>query len=131
MSLKKLGLDLANSFMCSFEIKSLFTLDKTIRICANAMYWDELVSPPFPEEVFVELMKSVTRSGTVHLVPTNVPTTKGRNCHGEPIRTSATSLLISTKAIFLYVHQNLGFFFNMLMNFSQFSKKSPTVEFSF
>ena len=46
--------------MCSFDISSLFTnvpLSETIKICA-----DDLNSPPFPEEVFIELMGTATRS---------------------------------------------------------------------
>ena len=53
------------SFMCSFDISSLFTnvpLNETIKICADALYRSELNSPPFPEEVFIELMETATRS---------------------------------------------------------------------
>ena len=53
------------SFMCSFDISSLFTnvpLNETIKICANALYRSELNSPPFPEEVFIELMETATRT---------------------------------------------------------------------
>ena len=53
------------SFMCSFDISSLFTnvpLNKTIKICADALYRRELNSPPFPEEVFIELVETATRS---------------------------------------------------------------------
>ncbi len=63
--IQNLQLDPTKSFMCSFDISSLFTnvpLDETIGICARALYRGELVSPPFPEEVFVELMESATRS---------------------------------------------------------------------
>ena len=48
-------------FLCSFDIKSLFTnvpLDETIRICADALY-DGVTSPfspPFPRKIFIELM---------------------------------------------------------------------------
>ena len=51
--------------MCSFDISSLFTnvpLNETIKICADALYRSELNSPPFPEEVFTELMETATRS---------------------------------------------------------------------
>ena len=53
------------SFMCSFDISSLFTnvpLNETIKICADALYRSELNSPPFPEEVFIELMETATHS---------------------------------------------------------------------
>ena len=51
------------SFICSFDISSLFTnvpLSETIVICA--LYRSELNSLPFPEEVFIELMETATRS---------------------------------------------------------------------
>ena len=51
--------------MCSFDISSLFTnvpLNETIKIYADALYRSELNSPPFPEEVFIELMETATRS---------------------------------------------------------------------
>ena len=47
------------------HISSLFTnvpLNETIKICADALYQGELNSPPFPEEVFIELMETATRS---------------------------------------------------------------------
>ena len=50
--------------MCSFDISSLFTnvpLDETIGICADALYRGDLDCPPFPEEVFIELMQIATR----------------------------------------------------------------------
>ena len=53
------------SFICSFDISSLFTnvpLSDTIKICADALYRSEHKSPPFPEEVFIELMETATRS---------------------------------------------------------------------
>ena len=53
------------SFMCSFDISSLFTnvaLFGTIKICADALYRSELNSPPFPEELFIEVMETATRS---------------------------------------------------------------------
>ena len=52
-----------DSFMCSFDVSSLFTnvpLDETIKICADALY-DNLESQPcIPKEVFVELKHSAT-----------------------------------------------------------------------
>ena len=44
------------SFLCSFDISSLFTnvhLSEIIKICANALNWGEFDSPPFLEEVFL------------------------------------------------------------------------------
>ena len=37
-------------------------MNETIKICADALYRRELNSPPFPEEVFIELMETATRS---------------------------------------------------------------------
>ena len=63
--MQKLNIENETSFMCSFDISSLFTnvpLSETIKICADALYRSELNSPPFPEEVFIELMETATRS---------------------------------------------------------------------
>ena len=50
--------------MCSFDISSLFTnvpLEKTINICADALYCDDSDAQPFiSKAVFIELMKSAT-----------------------------------------------------------------------
>ena len=54
----------AKSFLCSFDISSLFTnvpLDETIDICADALYRRHLDYPPFPEDTFRELMLIATR----------------------------------------------------------------------
>ena len=63
--MKNLNIKNETSFMCSFDISSPFTnvpLSETIIICADALYRSELNSPPFPEEVFIELMETATRS---------------------------------------------------------------------
>ena len=57
-------LEPAKSFLCSFDISSLFTnvpLDETIEICANALYRGHLDCPPLPEDTFRELMLIATR----------------------------------------------------------------------
>ena len=50
--------------MCYFDISSLFTnvpLEKTINICADALYCDDSDAQPFiSKAVFIELMKSAT-----------------------------------------------------------------------
>ena len=54
-----------NVFMCSFGVSSLFTnipLDKTIKICPEALYDESDSQPVIPEDLFVELMKSATSS---------------------------------------------------------------------
>ena len=54
-----------NVFMCSFDMSSLFTnvpLDKTIKICSDALYHDSNLQPLIPKDVFVELTKSATSS---------------------------------------------------------------------
>ena len=55
-----------SQFMVSFDIASLFTyvpLDEVIYICVDFLYHSPLTSvPSFPESVFMELMKLVTKS---------------------------------------------------------------------
>ena len=54
-----------NVFMCFFDVSCLFTnapLDKTIKICLDALYDDSDLQPLIPMDVFVELMKSATPS---------------------------------------------------------------------
>ena len=49
--------------MCSFDVSSLFTnvpLDKTIAICADALYNIPDSQPCIRKEVFVELLPSAT-----------------------------------------------------------------------
>ena len=58
------NLEPAKSFLCSFDISSLFTnvpLDEIIEICANALYRGPLDCPPFPEDTFRELMLIATQ----------------------------------------------------------------------
>ena len=54
-----------NVFICLFDVSSLFTnvpLDKTIKICSEALYDQSNSRPVIPKDVFVELMKSATSS---------------------------------------------------------------------
>ena len=63
--MQNLNIENETSFMCSFDISSLFTnvpLSETIKICADPLYRSELNSPRFQEEVFIELMDTATRS---------------------------------------------------------------------
>ena len=63
--MQNLNIQNETSFMCSLDISSLFTnvpLSETIKICADALYRNELNSPPFPEEVFIILMETATHS---------------------------------------------------------------------
>ena len=58
------NVDPAKTFLCSFDISSLFTnvpLDETVGICADALYRGQLDCPPFPEDIFKELMLVATR----------------------------------------------------------------------
>ena len=64
-SLRTSGLKSSSTFLCSFDVSSLFTnvpLVETINICADALYNGLLTPPSFPREVFVELMKTATCS---------------------------------------------------------------------
>ena len=53
-----------SSFLCSFDIKSLFTnvpLEETINICADTLYNDPTIEPPpFNREEFITLIKFAT-----------------------------------------------------------------------
>ena len=53
-----------NYFMCSFDIKSLFTnipLQEVIQLCADTLYHDENISPPpFSKDVFIKLLEFAT-----------------------------------------------------------------------
>ena len=63
-TMQNLDLD-PNVFMCSFDMSSLFTnvpLDKTTKICSNALYDDSNLQPLIPKDVSVKLMKSATSS---------------------------------------------------------------------
>ena len=49
-----------NVFMCSFDVSSLFanvSLDKTIKICSEALYDKSDLQPIIPKDVFFELME--------------------------------------------------------------------------
>ena len=62
--IQNLKLGLSKTFLCSFDISSLFTnipLDETIGICADALYRSDLDCPPLPEDTFKELMLIATR----------------------------------------------------------------------
>ena len=62
--IKNCNLEPAKSFLCSFDISSLFTnvpLDETIDIFADALYRSHLDCPPFPGDTFKELMLIATR----------------------------------------------------------------------
>ena len=58
------GKNVESLFMCSFDIKSLFTnvpLEETINICLQTLYHDENVTRPIvPEELFKKLMMKAT-----------------------------------------------------------------------
>ena len=54
-----------NAFMCSFDVFIWSTnvpLDKTIKICSDALHDDSDLQPLIPKDVFVELIKSATSS---------------------------------------------------------------------
>ena len=63
--MQDLKLEGKDVYLCSFDISSLFTnvpLKETIGICAEALYKDPSSTPPIPQAVFIELMKSATSS---------------------------------------------------------------------
>ena len=63
--IQKLPISTENTYLCSFDISSLFTnvpLTETIQICANKLYENEQNSPPFSKDIFIELMNMATSS---------------------------------------------------------------------
>jgi len=63
--IQKLDLDPKTTFLCSFNISSLFTnvpLDETIQICPDTLYNGDLIPPVFSKEIFIELMYIATKS---------------------------------------------------------------------
>ena len=64
-AIRSSNLQPASTFMCSFDISSLFTnvpLAETIQICADSLYNFFPTPPTFPRNVFVELMELATCS---------------------------------------------------------------------
>ena len=62
-SLNQLSISSNNRFMCSYDIKSLFTnvpLGEVIRICVDQLYHSDIMPPEFPENVCFELLKMAT-----------------------------------------------------------------------
>ena len=64
--IRRLPVCMESQFLVSFNIDSLFTnipLDETISIFADFLYRvPSIASPPFPEDVFIELMGIATKS---------------------------------------------------------------------
>ena len=63
--MQDLQMYLKETFLCSFDIDSLFTnvpLAETIQNCADALYDGELILPEYRKEIFVELMNIATKS---------------------------------------------------------------------
>ena len=62
--IRRLKLKLDESFLCSFDISSLFTnvpLAETIQNCADTLYEDDRIVPPtLPKDIFVQLMTAAT-----------------------------------------------------------------------
>ena len=62
--IRRLKLKPDESFLCSFDISSLFTnvpLAETIQICADTLYEDDRIVPPtLPKAIFVQLMTAAT-----------------------------------------------------------------------
>ena len=64
-AIRSSNLQPASTFMCSFDISSLFTnvpLAETIQICADSLCNFLPTPPTFPRNVFVELMELATCS---------------------------------------------------------------------
>ena len=64
-TIQDLTTDLDQTFLCSFDISSLFTnipLGETIQICADSLYESNLTPPIMDKNVFIELMNISTTS---------------------------------------------------------------------
>ena len=64
-TIQELTTDLDQSFLCSFDISSLFAnipLGETIQICAYSLYDSNLTPPIMDIDVFIELMNIATTS---------------------------------------------------------------------
>ena len=62
-SLKNLTAPVDNVFMCSFDVKSLFTnvpLSEVIHICIDQLYHNDIEPPDIPEHVFNEMLLMAT-----------------------------------------------------------------------
>ena len=69
-TIQKLTTDSDKTFLCSFDISSLFTnipLVETIQICADSLYESNLTPPGMGEDVFIELMNIATNCTSVEL----------------------------------------------------------------
>ena len=64
-TIQDLTTDSDQTFLCSFDISSLFTnipLEETIQICADSLYESNLTPPIMDKDVFIELMNIATTS---------------------------------------------------------------------
>ena len=64
-TIQDLTTDSDQTFLCSFDISSLFTnipLKETIQICADSLYESNLTPPIMDKDVFIELMNIATTS---------------------------------------------------------------------
>ena len=65
MECSNLTTDSDQTFLCSFDISSLFTnipLEETIQICADSLYESNLTPPIMDKDVFIEIMNIATTS---------------------------------------------------------------------
>ena len=63
--MQDLSTDSDQTFLCSFDISSLFTnipLGETIQICADSLYESNLTPPIMDKDFFIELMNNATTS---------------------------------------------------------------------
>ena len=114
--MKNLDID-PNVFMCSFDVFCLFTnvpLDKTIKICCNALYDDSDLQPLIPRDVFVKLMKSTTSSVEFSFNNTRYKRTDGVAMESSLGRLWLTPLLNITKKSYFLKRRSLQHTSDML-----------------
>ena len=102
-----------NVFVCSFDVTSLFTnapLDKTIKICSDALYDESDSQPVIPKDMFVEFINSATSSVEFSLNNTMYKQTDGV-AMGSPLGPALANILVgyyeeklfySTQKLFIY-----------------------------
>ena len=95
----------------TFPCKTNFSLQETIEICANALYDDDLVPPPFPREIFIELMQTGFSSVEFNFNDTMYQQINGV-AMGSPLGPALVHIFVGYQEnkIFLNVKKPLNFY---------------------
>ena len=108
-----------NSFLCSYDIYSLFTtvpLAETIQICIDTLYYGQLLPPQFSKKIFIDLINVATKSVEFSFNNVMYKQTDGV-AMGSPLGPALSDiLLVPTKISFLPPLRNR---FTILVLFTQ------------